>query len=260
MPFYLAVGVSAAIAGLAWMFRALSGRGALAAAVVGAAILWPTGWAGCAVLGAFFVGSTLVSRVAARVTGPSDQADTQIRDHRQVFANGGFAGLGATAEWLAPGLGFWLATVSLAASGADTWATAFGGLSPRPPRDILTRQPVPAGTSGGVTWFGSSGGFMGAASIGLVAVSVGGPGRLLLAAAFIGQGAMLLDSILGSAWQARLHCPRCDAPTERPIHRCGTPADLIRGRAWLDNDAVNALASGAALVAGLVTWWLAGSA
>ncbi|MBL8985422.1 MAG: DUF92 domain-containing protein [Gemmatimonadetes bacterium] len=257
MPFLLAAGVSAAIATVAWILRALSVRGALAALAVGTLILWPTGWPGCAVLGTFFVGSTLVSRIAARAAGPSDQADTQTRDERQVFANGGLAAFGATAEWIAPGLGFWLATVALAASGADTWATAFGSLSPRPPRDILTRRPVPAGTSGGVTWFGSSGGFMGAASVGLVAVTMGGPGPLLLAAAFIGQAAMLFDSVLGSAWQAGFHCARCDLPTERRIHRCGARTTLTRGRAWLDNDGVNALAGGAALVLGIVSWWLA---
>lgn len=258
MAFLQAFAVSAAIAILAWGVRALRPSGAVAAVGVGTAILWPTGWPGMTVLGVFFVGSTFVSRLASRIVPGSDQADTEVRDHRQVLANGGFAALGATAEWLTPGLGFWLATMSLAASAADTWATALGSLSPHPPRDMLTRKPVTRGTSGAITWFGTSGGFMGAATVGLAGLAVKGPASILLVAAVTGAAAMLLDSLLGSAVQARFRCPRCDQPTERRRHRCGTTTDLVRGVGWLDNDAVNAVAGGVALVGAAATWWLVG--
>lgn len=254
MPLLLAVAVSAGIAILAWALRALAPSGAIAAAGIGTAILWPTGWPGMAVLGVFFVGSTFVSRLANRTVGGSDQADTDVRDHRQVLANGGFAALGALTEWWSPGMGIWLATICLAASAADTWATALGSLSPRPPRDILTRQPVTRGTSGGVTWFGSSGGFMGAATVGLTGVSMGGPASVLLTSAVIGVVAMLVDSLLGSAVQARFRCPSCDQPTERRRHRCGTATELVRGTPWLDNDAVNALAGAVALLLAVAGW------
>jgi uncharacterized protein (TIGR00297 family) len=254
MPILPAVALAALIAGIARWLRALSAGGAAAATGVGAAVLWAAGWPGGLVLGVYFVTSTGLSRIATGLEARSDQAATETRTARQVLANGGLAAVGALAEFRHPGQGLWLLTVSLAASGGDTWATALGSLSPRPPRDLLRRHPVAPGTSGGVTWFGTSGSLMGAAIIGLTGMLAGGRPELFLAAALIGFGATLLDSVLGSAAQARFYCPRCDEPTERRLHRCGTVTTRLGGVAWLDNDAVNAASSLVALLAGLA-WW-----
>lgn len=250
----LAFAIAGVVAGAGWRLRALSTDGAVAAVLVGTSILGFTGWAGLVVLGTFFVGSTAVSRLASRMEPGSDQADTEIRNRWQVFANGGAAALGASAETIQSGLGFWLVSVSLAAAAGDTWATAFGRLSRKPPRDLLSRLPVVPGTSGGVTWFGTMGGLVGATLIGLVAGSISGVWSLYGAAAAIGFGSMLLDSALGSRWQARFHCPRCDVGTERRRHRCGTVTELKRGWRWLDNDAVNAVATTVAALIGLLVW------
>lgn len=256
MPFGLAVAISAAIALVAWRARALSSDGALAAIAVGTAILWPTGWPGFVVLAVYFTTSTLVSRLAATVGArQSDQADTEVRNRWQVLANGGPAALGALAGFATPGLGVWLATIALAASGGDTWATAMGSLSPRPPRDILRVQAVTPGTSGGVTWFGTTGGVVGAALIGLAGTAASGLRPLFLVAATTGLAALLLDSIMGSAAQARFRCDACGVETERRQHRCGGRTTLARGWPWLDNDAVNAVASGLALIVGF-GWWI----
>src|SRR5690606_341663 len=104
--------------------RALTLTGAVAAALVGTAILWPTGWQGLAVLGVYFATTTLVSRLSSQVRPAQDQADTEARDHRQVLANGGWAAGGALLDFAVPGLGLWTVTVALAASAGDTWATA----------------------------------------------------------------------------------------------------------------------------------------
>lgn len=247
-----AFGLAALVAAAAWRLRALSPSGAAAATLVGTAVLWPLGSGGLLVLGTFFVSATAVSRVALDAAGRSP--DREVRDARQVVANGGFAALGALAEFQAPGLGLWLCGIGLAASGGDTWATALGSLSPRPPRDILRWVPVEPGTSGGITWFGCSGGAAGAALIGLASLVAGGPPRLFLTAAVVGTGAMLFDSVLGSLVQARFHCPACDRPAEQAVHRCGTTTQLVRGAAWFDNDLVNAVASGAAVAAGWALW------
>lgn len=254
MPLLFALTISAVVAALGWWRRALSVDGAVAATAVGTAIVSHTGPAGLAVLGTFFLGSTFVSRVASRIDPASDQARTEVRDARQVLANGGVAAVGALAERWTPGLGLWLVTIALAAAGADTWSTGFGRLSPRAPRDIVTRQPVLAGTSGGVSWFGTTGGLVGATLIGLVAATVSGQWPLYLAATIIGFLAMLIDSVLGSRWQARFHCSRCGLATERRRHDCGTPTERTRGWAWLDNDAVNATATLFAGVLGALTW------
>jgi uncharacterized protein (TIGR00297 family) len=251
----LALGIAAIVAGLGRRARALSGDGSIAATAVGTSILAFAGWPGLAVLGVFFLGSTAVSRLASAAAPRSDQADTEVRDWRQVLANGGAAMVGATGELLRPGLGLWLVSVSLAAAAADTWATAFGGMSRTPPRDVLRRIPVPAGTSGGVTWFGMVGGLMGATLVGLVAASMGRSGPLYLASTAIGFVSMLVDSMLGSAGQARFHCSACDLPTERRVHRCGHRTEWRRGWRWLDNNGVNAVATGFALLVGLVAWF-----
>lgn len=254
MDLGLAMAISAAVAVAAWRLRALSVDGAIAATAIGAAILTPLGWAGLAVLGTFFGSSTLVSRLATIARDAGREADRETRDARQVLANGGVAALGALAEFRTPGLGLWLVTIGLAAAGGDTWATALGSLSPRPPRDLLTWRQVRAGQSGGVTWFGSSGGLLGAALVGLAASAVGGSGRLFLTAALTGAGAMLIDSGLGSALQARFRCESCGEDTEQRRHRCGSATIPTRGIRWIDNDTVNAMASGCAVAAGLLLW------
>lgn len=250
----LALTIAAAVSWLGWWRRALSADGAVAATGIGLAILFFTGFDGLAVLGTFFVGSTFVSRVASQVEPTSDQAQTERRDRWQVLANGGAAAGGALAELLVGGLGLWLVTIGLAAAGSDTWSTAFGRLSPRAPRDLITRRPVPPGTSGGVTWFGTTGGLVGATLIGLVGATVSANWRLYLAATGLGFGAMVIDSFLGSKWQARFSCPRCEVGTERRHHDCGTATRHARGWPWLDNNGVNAVATAIAVLLGLMAW------
>ena len=254
MQFGMAATISCGVAVAAWRLKALSADGAIAAIMVGTAVLTSLGWAGLGVLGTFFVSSTVVSRLAMAARGGEGPEDRETRNARQVLANGGFAALGALAEFRTPGLGLWLATVGLAAAGGDTWATALGSLGPRPPRDLLTWRRVRPGQSGGVTWFGSSGGLMGAALIGLAAIAAGGPPRLFLTAALVGAGAMLLDSGIGSGLQARYRCDTCGEETEQRRHRCGTTTVQTRGIRWLDNDVVNALASGCAVATGWLLW------
>ncbi len=255
MSLVIALGVSAGIAILSWLLRALTPSGALAAVLVGTLILWNTGWAGALVLGAFFASSTLIGRVAAKVR-PGMEPPDETRDWVRVLANGGMAALVALGERIDPGLGLWLVTTTLAAATADTWATTFGALSPRPPRDILRRTVVDAGASGGVTWFGTSGGLMGAALVALVGSTSGGRSQLYGAAVVIGFTGMIVDSMLGSALQARFRCPQCNLLTERRLHRCGSRTEWLGGWRWLDNSGVNVVTTVLAGLGGLATWYL----
>jgi len=254
VPPYLALLLSTAIAGIGWSLSALSGAGALAAVVVGIAILVPTGWPGFLALGAFFAGSSLVSRLAPDRSAAFG-AKGQRRDPWQVLANGGPAALGA----LMPGAGLWIATASLSAAAADTWATSIGAWSRARPRHIVTGQPVDPGTSGGITALGTAGAVAGAALVGTGPAILTGEAALFSAALTVGMLGMLLDSFLGARLQGRFHCDRCDRPTERRTHRCGSAARHTGGLAWLGNDGVNALASGAAAVAGYAAWWVWGA-
>lgn len=255
MPFFAALGASAFVAAAAWAGGALTSGGAVAAGVIGTAVLSGAGWSGALVLGVFFLPSTLIGRLAG---GHRSAGDTkgERRDAVQVFANGWAAALGALLEPIAPGLGLWIVTGSLAAAAADTWATSVGALSRSNPRNLITFQPVPPGSSGGVTVVGCLGAATGALSVALAGSMAGGGGALLGAGTAIGFVGMLLDSWLGAGLQGRFECPECGTVSERPSHHCGAKTHPVGGWRWLDNDGVNAVTTGfAAIAAGLVWVW-----
>lgn len=248
MPLPLAGLLALLVSLAAWRTALLTREGALAACAVGAAILGGQGWPGAAVLLAFFIPTSLVSRALPDATVRFD-AKEGPRDGWQVAANGGAAALAAVLLAHEPS-GFEAAAAALAAAAADTWATSWGAGSHRPPRSILTGAPVPPGSSGGITWRGSAGGAGGSAVVAAVATAVTANPRLGLITFLCGVGGMLLDSLLGAALQGRFVCPQCEQPTERRIHRCGSRTRPVGGLAWLGNDGVNLLAtSGAALAA-----------
>lgn len=254
MPPLLAVFLSVVVAGIGGRLALLSGRGALAAAAVGTAILVATGWPGLLALGAFFAGSSLVSGLAPD-HGVAFDTKGQRRDPWQVLANGGPAALGA----LVPGAGLWIVTASLAAAAADTWATSAGAWSRVHPRHILTGRRVEPGTSGGVTVAGSVGALAGAALVGVGPALVSRSLALFSVALVVGMLGMLLDSFLGASLQGRFHCDRCNRPTERRTHRCGATARSTGGIEWLTNDGVNGLASGIAAILGYLAWQMWGA-
>lgn len=209
----------------------LSPGGLLAALAVGTLVTLGTGWAGLALLGAFFLSSTLLTPGGGR------------RRAVQVAANGGAAALAAVLARAHPA---WSAAFAgaLAAAAADTWSTEIGGRSRRGPRLITTGRPVPAGTSGGVTWLGSAGGAAGAAFIAAAAALL----RIVppLGAVLAGAGGLaggLADSLLGATLQARYRCPSCGATGESARACCGAAPVLERGLRWMTNDTVNLLAT-----------------
>lgn len=254
----LAAALSAILALAAWRARTLEGGGAVAAWTVGAAVLAAAGWLGGATLLAFFLSASVVSRIPPAAPLPLDPKGTR-RDAWQVAANGGAAALACLltlAGLIPPNAGLWMLTASLAAAAADTWATSVGGASRRAPRSLLSGAPVPAGTSGGVTWLGTAGALAGALVVAAPA-ALSGHSRLAVAGTIIGLGGMLVDSALGASVQGRFHCPRCDIGSEWPRHRCGTRTRHEGGWRWLSNDGVNAVATAFAALAGWLAWaWL----
>lgn len=242
------------IAALAWQLKSLTAPGAVAATIVGVAVLSGTGWGGGIVLGTFFITSTAASR-ALHWGRQAYTFDGSRRTAWQVAANGGAAGLGGLIGMAHAGLGWWIVTAALAGAAADTWATEIGQATGGIPRDLLTGKPVPPGTSGGVTLAGTLAGAGGALVIGLVAGVVTGWPALAVAGLVIGFGSMMADSVLGAAWQVRYACPACRVECEESRHRCGNLAEYRRGVPWLNNDTVNAVATTIAAGAGGL-WWL----
>ena len=253
--------VAAALAGIAaaaaWRAGALTVGGAVAALAVGTVVAYAGGWSGAAALLAFFVSSTVVSRLERGAPARLDPKQG-ARDAWQVLANGGPAAVGAALAGSVGLPGVWIAACSLAVAGADTWATAVGSRSDAPARLVLTRRVVPRGTSGGVTGAGTLAALAGAAVPALAAAMVARDTALFVAAVIIGWTGMLADSILGATVQGRFHCPRCAVPSEWRRHRCGAGTTLVGGLGWLTNDGVNAIATTLGAAGGAVAWlWLA---
>lgn len=187
---------------------------------------------------AFFISGSALTHLA---TGRGAR-----RTARQVLANGGVA---AAAALLGA---FAIMAGALVAATADTWATELGAFSPTPPRLITTWARVSRGVSGGVTLRGTAGGAAGALALATLAHVVAPPGHgasvgVLFLAGVLG---MLADSAAGALGQGVYECRACGARAERSDVVCHEPVRHLRGLRWLDNDAVNLLATlvGAAVV------------
>ena len=238
---------AAMVATAARRARALSSGGALAATTVGGAVIAGAGIRGGAALLTFFLSSTLLGQLPR---SPGRQRRGNERDAVQVLANGGVAACLALAmrrhgvrRWLLPVFAGALATAT-----ADTWATEIGSRLSLRPRSIVTGQPVPTGTSGGVSLPGILASASGAAAIGAVMsagvapehMSERSPFRAVAIGGFCGA---MVDSVLGATAQEVRFCDKCRKETELPRHWCGAPTTALRGISWFSNDLVNGFAT-----------------
>ena len=247
---------AAIISTFATRARLLSRTGALAATLVGA-IAVGAGWSWGILLVVFFILTSAVSAYGAerkRALTRGVIAKGATRDAMQVLSNGGAFAL-AAALWMATGHPLWIAggAGALAAAAADSWATEIGVALGGEPRSITSGKRIPRGTSGGVTTAGSLGALAGSAVVAGTMLIIDWPLLAAPAAFLAGVFGMTLDSVLGATLQAHRLCPACGAETEQKVHHCGARTRVIRGAPWLDNDAVNALATlGGAVVAGIL--------
>jgi uncharacterized protein (TIGR00297 family) len=137
---------------------------------------------------------------------------------------------------------------ALSTANADTWATELGVLSRNEPFSLTRLERVPRGTSGAVSMLGLAATAAGAVVIGSVAAATHqafalAPARLLFIALGAGIAGSLTDSLLGTTLQAGYYCNACDHPCEARMHHCGHVARRVRGLSWMDNDAVNLVAT-----------------
>jgi uncharacterized protein (TIGR00297 family) len=204
------------------------------------------------VLFAFFVPSTLLSRLGRARKRALHGDEPEARNAWQVLANGGVAAIAALAG-LHGGTPLAAAFAgAFAAASADTWGTEIGLLARGAPVSLLTFRRVTPGLSGGVTATGIAATLAGAVCVAAVAALLGLAPFWSVAAG--GVAGALLDSLLGASLQALRWCPQCRCDCETRVHACGSPAELRRGAGWLENDAVNFAATlCGALVAALLT-------
>lgn len=227
----IAVGAAAGVSTLAWRAGALSGTGAAAATVVGAAALGFAGLGPALTMVLSFVSSAVLSALPGR-------GERGRRGARQVLANGSVAAIVAAA-----GGAFALADLAflgaLAAATADTWATEIGVRFGGTPRSVLTLRPRPSGSSGAVSAAGTA-----AAAAGALAVALAGRwwvgGPWIASVTLAGLFGAMMDSVLGDGLQAAYHCPDCGASPEVARHAgCVGRATRHAGLPGLDNDIVN---------------------
>lgn len=282
---------SSLIGVVAYKRGSLSQSGVFGAILTGTTIFGFGGWIAGALLIAFFVSSSLLSRF--KETNAQKQRAMEMfdkggqRDIWQALANGGAAALFATLAYIfsdviwfgyiqdSPDLRWDRAELwrfshvaiagALATVNADTWATELGVLSRSKPRLITSLAPVLSGTSGGVSSVGLLAAFAGALFISMLScVLVFGIGTFFnqnfqafftptLIGGFLGS---LFDSFLGATVQAQYFSVKRNKLTERAIENDGTPNTFVRGWRWMTNDWVNFVSSlfGAVVAASGYMW------
>ena len=244
-----------AIAVAARRVQALSTSGALATIAVGSVTV-VAGWSWAILLVVYFVSSVALTRFRAAVKVARTDgvvAKGGPRDAIQVFANGFVFAL-AAALWVATAWEGWRAigAGALAASASATWATESGTLSRNEPRSRGTWRRVPTGTSGGVSTPGVVAAIAGSLFIALAAIALGWPREASVSAFVGGLAGSTVDSLLGATVQQRRWCDRCNSPTERARHGCGTASRFVGGVRWIDNDVVNVTSTLAGALLGLL--------
>ena len=244
----IGVTLAAVIGWMGYRKGALSFGGAIGATMIGGAVFAAGGWRWSVLPVGFFVSASILSffkkTEKARTAEKFEKGSR--RDFWQTQANGGTAAVAAIMAIFSPHP-MWIAAFvgAIATATADTWATELGVLSRQTPRLITSGKPVPRGTSGGITVFGSLAAVAGALFIGGLAflLGIGGIAAVRVAIGGMAGGVVgaLADSVLGATVQAVYRCPRCGRETEQRFHRgCGGVQTVhLRGAAWVNNDAVN---------------------
>ncbi|MES2460219.1 MAG: DUF92 domain-containing protein [Armatimonadota bacterium] len=240
----VSVGLALAISTAARRMGALTTSGATAAAAVGFLVLGFGGWAGGAALLLFFVSSSALSRLDKKRKQSLDYEKGGERDAAQVLANGGAAAVSALLSLFLPESPLPAAAMlgALASANADTWATEIGSLASRPPRLITTFRPAPTGSSGAVSVPGTVASVAGALLIAVAVLFFGFGVYGIIAVLIGGIAGSLFDSVLGATLQVQYRCAVCGKTTERHLHH-GLPTRWERGLLWMNNDAVNLLAT-----------------
>jgi uncharacterized protein (TIGR00297 family) len=224
---------------LAWFVRSrnwLDQTGSLAALWI-AAILWMSGGWKALSAPVFLL---VVGSVTGKLIRPNHASEK--RTAQQVFSNGLIGvvlymlyGMTGQFHWLL------LAWSSFAISVCDTISSEVGVAVGGRTYNAVTLRKMAPGLSGGISLAGTAGGL---AALLLLVLFLGGilpvsPIQLLwvLGTGFIG---MLVDSILGSKWQALWR--QGDAWSE--VSSNSPQEVLVKGLPWLDNHWVNFLSNG----------------
>ncbi len=254
LTFLIGLMASLSIGYVAFKRRALSSSGFVGFLISGVSLYTFGGWAWFATMVTFFISASLwtLFRQDEKKFLDDIVEKTGPRDIWQAAANVGLASAFSLLYFIDPKPEFMAAFLgALAAPNADTWATEIGTLSKHIPRKITTLEPVPPGTSGGVTLLGTAGGIAGSILIALTGGSALYVSHqvtaswldLVFAGTIGGIIGLLTDSILGATIQAAYFSDEFQLVTEKHIYKDVYPTVLIHGFSWINNDWINFLCS-----------------
>ncbi len=203
----------------------------------------------------FYIVAGLMTKIRyedKRLKGAAEEK-LGARGWKNVLANGGVAMAIVCAsaytnsttrpEFLAAYLG------AISTAYADTLATEIGLLYPREPRLITNMKPVPAGTPGGVSPYGTAAQLLSAFTIVPATVLFLPAGdklsvflsllAIVIISSFLGA---TFDSLIGATAQAVYKCRVCGKMTEKNVH-CNVETQLLKGIKYIDNNMVNLIAT-----------------
>lgn len=254
--FLVGFGFAVVVSVVAYFIRYLTFSGAVAAVIIGTLIFGGGGLPWSVPLLVFFFSSSILSKRGLSNNEPSPFEKTSTRDAGQVIANGGVGALLIVLTFFLSDSRLYGAYLgSLATATADTWATEIGMRGKGKTVSLTSFQPVPMGTSGGVSIVGTVGGIFGAVALSLSALwwikQALMVVPIIVLSGFLG---MMVDSVAGATVQAQYRCAQCGRFVEGPRH-CGASAIFQRGLPWLTNDWVNVAGS---LSGAIAAWFLDG--
>ncbi|ASJ06979.1 DUF92 domain-containing protein [Thermococcus pacificus] len=200
----------AVVAGLglsAYRLRALDARGAVAAAVLGLAVIELGGVYPFLAMLVFVVAGVLATKYRFREKARLGvaQEGNGVRSWGNVLGNGLAAVIFLIFEYISQRDVFWAATfAAIATANGDTLASELGKVFGKTPRLITDLRPTRPGTNGAVSWAGELFAIIGALMIALLALPLTCyKTQMLLAVTAGGFLGANIDSIIGATLENR---------------------------------------------------------
>lgn len=221
------------IMGMVYYKKWLSMAGTTAAVLLGSMIIFAVGPIYLIPISIFFIVGSLTSKLHPK------SKDASGRNAIQVFANGLIAVISFLVYAMTKNEVYIIASfASVAVSFADTISSDIGIYFKHKTYDIISMRPVKVGLSGGISLVGTLAGMVASFTYSFVVGQIFHLSYFeIIMIAIAGTVGMMIDSILGSLWQAKYR--QNDDITEEK-----TSANLlIKGYSWLNNDGVNLLAN-----------------
>lgn len=202
-----AVALNTAVASAGYLARTVTISGAVAGALIGAAIYLSTGWQGWLLLLATFIAASVASRLGLTrkmLLGIAEERGGR-RGPGNALANTGVAAVASIVALTGTeaALAQLACVAALVAGGSDTIASEIGKAWGRQTWSVTSLARVQPGTSGAMSLEGTIAGIASAAMLGLVAIALGlVPPSSLWIVVVAATLASLLESWLGATLEA----------------------------------------------------------